>query len=283
MKKLLLPFLFLYMISGLNAREGVMFRIKYLPEHVYEVTTNTQMLMVMTMESGEGFPHGEGGIPEGPMRMQMDHLVKGIINTGKPEEDGAIPLQMHLNQQIKMTAPFAGMVDQPQAESIQFSMGGFADSNGVIQIETVDGAGIPDEAIESVKELISNLSAQVQFPDHPMKIGDSFTQQIPFNIPMEGMGSMVMFIVADYSLVSMEGHLAMFDVVQTLEMDASEGGFSLIASGEGGGTLTLDTRLEYVTASSILFNLEMLLDMGMMKMTNSMESEIIQTVDIRKL
>ena len=283
MKILLLPLLGLFMYTGLTAQDGIVLRMKYLPEHIYEVTTITQMLMEMNMESGEGFPGGEDELPEGPLLMQMDQWVVGTINTGKTAENGNIPLQMHLDQKTKVATPYLEMGELPQEEAMQFSMAGYAESNGVVRILTVEGVELPEEAMEAVSELISNISTQVQFPDQPLRIGDSFTQEIPFNLPLDEMGVMNMFIVADYTLVDIDGHLAMLEVVQTLEMDASEMGFTIRATGGGSGTLTLDTSLEYVTASRILFTMEMILDMGEMRMTNAMESEIIQSVEITKL
>jgi hypothetical protein len=117
---------------------------------------------------------------------------------------------------------------------------------------------------------ITNLVNELHFPDRPLSVGDTCSQQFPFNIPVPGL-NMQMNIKAVYKLVSIDNNIASFDVIESLDMNMNteQGGktITLNGNGSGDGKLLYDTRQNMPTSTNINFKMSYKMLMGDMTMT----------------
>jgi len=86
---------------------------------------------------------------------------------------------------------------------------------------------------------MNNILQMVKFPDHPLNVGDSFTQQVPLNIPM--LSGVSNNVATTYTLVSIKGNIANFDVKQDMNMHMNiKGKVDIGFTGAGGGKMVYD-------------------------------------------
>src|SRR5690606_20842380 len=89
--------------------------------------------------------------------------------------------------------------------------------NGKISVDEIEGS-TSQEIKSSIERTISQILNSVQFPSKPMKIGDTFIQEVPMVIPA-GENSMNMLIKVNYTLKEVKGDQAFFDYTQSIDLD----------------------------------------------------------------
>jgi hypothetical protein len=86
---------------------------------------------------------------------------------------------------------------------------------------------------------MNSMLKMIKFPDHPLKPGDTFTQQVPFTLPMlSGEGNS---IETTYKLVSVDGNKANFDIMQNISIKTDiKGKLNIALTGSGTGKMVYD-------------------------------------------
>ena len=100
-----------------------------------------------------------------------------------------------------------------------------------------------------MNKMVQSFQNNLKFPDKPMKIGDTFEQDMPFNIP--GMGSdMKIGAKVSYKLISISGGKANFNITYNMNMDMAAGKSipaAMHMTGGGAGTMEYDIATNYPT------------------------------------
>jgi hypothetical protein len=102
---------------------------------------------------------------------------------------------------------------------------------------------------------MNTIQKQINFPAHPMKIGETFTQDMPMSIPMGG-NNMDLNSQVVYKLVSIADGNAYFDVQQSMNMSIPIEGASINVNGAGTGKLVYDIKNNFATDYSTSVNLK---------------------------
>ena len=116
------------------------------------------------------------------------------------------------------------------------------------------------------------------FPEQCLKIGDSFTQENPIEIPMSGFEPIKMKIVSKYTLVKKEEKMAFFKVEQTYNLTSSNEEIKLAASGTGEGSMTVDTDKNYLTNNESKTDLVFVFKVGDLTINMTQKSTVQQTI-----
>jgi len=248
MKKLpVLVAAFLFIAMQVKAQKEVLFKMKYLPKHSY----NSDMKMDMNMEmnisgdtaimndikkSGQAFP----------IIMQMQSTSKMNVKTGMISSTNDIPLTMSVTSlSAKMTMNGKAM-DTPMPSNIQTMYGKFT-KEGKMTIDSVAGSKMTDSVKEAFMKMLQGMQGNIVFPDKKMKIGDTFYQSIPMNIPIMGSDSK-MLSKTTYKLIAVENNKAYFDIKMDMTMDlGGNKGMTMDMMGGGDGKMIFDTVSGYPT------------------------------------
>lgn len=269
MKKNLFFIAFLFITTLIKAQTPLFFKIKYLPDHLYE--SNITMDMNMNVSGGEREMDKikAKGIKL-PMIMNSTKTLDANIKTGAVKTESTFPIEI---KYIDLTAKITlNGTEKPSPPSplIGQTIYGEINSEGKIKVDSLSGKTLDENLKNTLTSVASNLINQTQFPEKALNIGDTFIQEVPFNLPIAGI-NMQMKIKIIYKLTAVENSSAYFDLDQTLNFDISTKKDSTImtvkGTGNGEGKLVFSIDNYYPTSmkSSIDFNYQM--SVGNMEMT----------------
>jgi hypothetical protein len=266
MKKLLL----IALIACFNlslAQEKVKFEMAYLPNHQYNLETKSLTTILMDAQVDEATKKqlASAGMAF-PLKMEVIQDIMVAQKTGAVNDKKEIPLTLeYLKMDSKQT--MAGkempMGDNPLKGA---KITGFVDGSNKMRFESYGEGQIDEQMKTTITKMIDQLQTNIQFPKDPIKIGDQFEQIIPMEIPVQGSGVLKMNSKTIYKLMSIQGGVANFDLIQTITMDMTmeQGGMS--ADGAGTGKMTFDVKKKFMSTYNTSIDMEMLIKAGGMDM-----------------
>ncbi|HZY37983.1 MAG TPA: hypothetical protein VFE53_15100 [Mucilaginibacter sp.] len=256
MKKLLyLPLLLLFV--KVQAQQNVVFKIKYLPNHTYAGAISMGMVVHADLSGDTAVLaklKSQGLTP--PLAMNMDMKMDGTTKTGATGANQAFPITMGFkfdNLSMDLNGNSIPIPTEKLGNGV--SVYGHIGADGTIKADSIGGAKAGDTSQEKVAKLMNTIQKHIQFPDHPMKIGETFTQTMPMSIPMGG-SNMDLNSQVVYKLVSITDGNANFDVQQSMDMSMPIAGATINISGTGGGKLVYSIKDNFATDYSTNVNLK---------------------------
>ena len=103
-----------------------------------------------------------------------------------------------------------------------------------------------DTAQQKIAQMMNMVQHNVKFPDRPLHVGDSFTQDMPLGIPMGG-NNMNMDSKVVYKLVNIADGKAYFDISQSMNMAIPVKGQTINLTGSGVGKMVYDIKNSFPT------------------------------------
>ncbi len=255
MKKLLyLPLFFLAL--QLRAQQNVVFKIKYLPSHVYAgtITLGLDFKVNLSGDTAVLAKLATQGLTP-PIAAKMDMKMEGTSKTGAVTANKDFP--------ISMGYKFDGLSMELNGNSIPIpteklgdgvNIYGHVGLDGKIRADSIGGKKMTDTSQEKVAKMMNAIQKQINFPPHPMKIGETFTQDMPLNIPMAGQNIDINSQVI-YKLVSITDGNANFNVQQSMNMSIPIAGATINMKGAGTGKMVYSIKDNFATDYSSNVNL----------------------------
>ena len=206
-----------------------------------------------------------------------------LIKTGSAKPDNFFPIALSYKN-IVSTKTLNGneTPDAPNPLLGQTIYGRYS-LDGKMQIDSMSGKSMDDQFKNSIKTVIDNLVNQIHFPDKPLSIGETFTQQVPFNLPLGGM-NMQFNIQIIYKLISIDKESAYFDIDESLNFDMStqKDGKTMQGdgTGKGDGKLVYNIANNFPTSMNTNLNFNFKMQTGALtiiakaKMTSDNEAKI---------
>jgi hypothetical protein len=229
MRKILIIFIFLFAFADVFAQQGVIFKMRYLPGSTYTCTQTINSLTQIDF-TGDKTDIEKLPVMQLPIVFQNKNNLKYTVKTGKPDFQkkfsGIVQYLYASTKQLMNGADIEG-VDSLKGKEFA---GGFV--NNVFRLDNEKNAKIPD----SLKNLVAGMinSVQIIFPDKALKPGDSFTQDVPMQMPVSGKPVTLNTHIV-YKLTSAKNNGAFFDVTQTavFKTHTDNGDMEVTGSGEG--------------------------------------------------
>jgi len=246
MKKLLyLPLLLVAFTA--NAQQGVIFKMKYLPGRNYNATTNMTMKVNLTM-SGDNNLAASINPGGGPLDIDMTMSMDGTIKTGAKGADKTFPIAIGYKMgQMNMTMNGKKIdIPIPTLTSNTTAIYGHIDESGKLKADSIGGAAVKDTSEKSIAAMMNAIQNAVKFPDRPLKVGDTFEQEMPFSLPVAGTG-LSMNAKVTYKLVSINAGNAYFDVNQTMDIKIPVKDDFMTISGTGSGKMVYSIKDSFPT------------------------------------
>lgn len=260
------------------AQDEIMFQVKFEPNKTYvtDMVNDMQMDMHFDVDSAKK-KEMEGKGMKLPMNINMRQEMTLSTKAGALGADKRIPLAMTYDKmgitmtmngkEVKQPDKFAGM-----------KITAFATEEGKLSIDNIEGTS--DAAMkEALQKMISQVFQHVQFPNKAMKIGDTFTQEVPMEVPMNG-NNLKMLINVTYTLKELKESQALFDYTQSISMNFKIGNGNTTATGSGKGRMIYDKPLNYITDSSGDMLLNMNMQMGEMGMKMNIKANTSMKVRV---
>jgi hypothetical protein len=236
--------LFLSISIQAQAQKEVLFKIKVAPNRQYSMLMNMTMNMEMNLsgdtaivsqakKSGQSFP----------MVMTMSSGTTGLIKTGALNNSNKIPFSMILSTHPTKMVMNGQTTDVPVPVTNETLLGTYT-PEGVMSIDSVVGKKADNVLKATMTKMMEGIQANIKFPEKPLKIGDTFTQEMPMDIPVAGFNAKMSSKIT-YKLVTIQDNKAYFDLKYDLSSDMSGQSMSIKMVGDGDGKFVYDILSSY--------------------------------------
>jgi hypothetical protein len=283
MKKLLLLIALLLSFLGSKAQESILFKIKFLPNNLYESTLNTNMNMEMNFfgDSASLKRIKDKGIKL-PMMLSSVTNMNFSIKTGSLKSDKDYNIEI-CYKDINSKQTINGNEKEGQANPLKGeTIFGNYTADGKIHVNSMSGGDLNDGVRHQLEEMLDNLINQIKFPTERMKIGDTFNQEIPFVLPVAGT-NLKATIKITYKLTKIEDQLAYFDLDESMDLNlAIEKDSKIITvngSGIGSGNLIYNVKKNYAPKRNATLTMNYKMLMGTITVTG--KADITSTTETK--
>jgi hypothetical protein len=252
MKKILFVSFLALSFSFVKAQDSVLFKIKYLPNHTYQLGGNTSISLYADLSGNKELASklATQGIAQ-PMNVILQFNTNGTTTTSSIGAENSFAVDM------KVSAPtMSGTLNGKQIpipiKKSNTEFYGRVNSEGKLSIDSLNGQKLNDSATIAAKKMMNKIMGMVNFPEHAIKVGDSFTQDIPFDLPVAK--GMTINIEMTYKLIKITDGKAYFDIKQGLDMQMPMKQINISITGTGLGKMVYDIKNNFpVSLNSNLF------------------------------
>jgi hypothetical protein len=256
MKRILFILLISVTTSQLRAQQAT-FKQVYKPKTSYSFNNNMKMHMDMT-------PQTTNADANKPMVMDMNMDMQSTIATGSRTKNNDIPVKFGTkmsNMDFTMNGNKIPMGNNMPATEMQ--MFGRYTPDGKLELDSVAGKKLTDSVKTAMTTMMTNIQNYIKFPEHPLKVGESFTLDAPFNMPMPGLidDNSKMNVKTTYTLLSVTNNIAVFDFTQNMDINLTNAsqkqGMQMVMKGTGNGKMNFDTKLQFLNSMTDTINMSM--------------------------
>ena len=191
-----------------------------------------------------------------PVALNVSVKLNGNTKTGQPDANGVFPLVMTYKMDTLNLIIGGKVMPMPMPAKINQGMSiyGHVSADGKLTADSIGGNKMKDTSQQKISQMMNSFQNMIKFPDHLLHIGDTFTQDMPFNIPMPG-NNMTTNAKVVYKLVSIANGNAYFDATQSMNMTIPIKGESITLTGAGTGKLVYDIKNSFPTDYKSTINL----------------------------
>src|ERR1700744_2675170 len=162
----------------LKAQQQIIFKPAFLPKTNYSITKEMKTNMNMSMPAALA---AAGGGQD--MVMAMASNLSSLFVTGARDKNNMIPVKItSKTNNMKMTMNGQDMPIGSGMPNTTVEVYGKYTPVGQLQVDSVAGQKINDSVRTAVSKMIETIQNGIKFPDHPLKVGDVFVQEMPFSI-----------------------------------------------------------------------------------------------------
>ena len=276
-----LTFILLILISITScAQESVIFKTKFKPSKKYKTqvktTSHTEIEFIADQEIIDRIK--SQGI-ELPMITESETNMATDINTQNLDENGEFSATMEYGKMIT-TKTISGKTTTEEKPYSGMKILGKYDIENKFKIDTIIGDKVSQQMRNVLKTTLESVQQAIEFPEKPMKVGESFNSEIPMTIPMEGMNPISVKINMEYLLTEIKNGKAFFDIKQTVGLDISQEQLNVVASGTGTGISEFDIKENYLTKYKSKLPMDMTIKVNekmtmKMKITTTSEQNVV--------
>ncbi len=240
-------FTFFIILFAFAQKESIILKNVFEPNSVYEMSTKTQSYGTMKFAGDKDFEQlwkKSGQKLETVMNTNSEMIITA---TTFSKEGSSIPF-VYSYDKVKQQSFINGeqiKSEKPTLEGLKVH-GKITD--GEISVDRFEGADLDDTTKKLFSVIVQQMAKGNNFPKNKLAVGDSFTQELPLNFPIENLGKLDLKVSVVYTLKSIENNMANFDLKHNLIMD-TEGlkDYKLDAKGTGFGIMLYSLKDEIMT------------------------------------
>lgn len=265
---------------NLSAQKEVLIKSQYQPGKEYrQVTVSTidgEMDLIGDPEMMEGLTASGMKLPI-PIKTSTE--MGFVIRVSEREADGRMPATMTFDKMViaMQTMGVDQNIDNPVAGTV---IKGWYNDDGKF---TVDSA--PDLGVEFSKEDLIKMIDQVQhsidFPDRPLKVGETFTQRVPMNVPVASMSALKLFTETVYTVREIKRGKAILATEIGMTMDTTNDAQAATMAGKGSGTCIYDISETLIVGLDMNLDYTLSMNVQGMTMVIKMAGTTKQTTEIK--
>ncbi|WP_339608263.1 hypothetical protein [uncultured Roseivirga sp.] len=253
------------------AQESVVFKTKFKPNKKYKTqvktTSYTEIEFIADQEIMDRLK--SQGV-ELPIITESETNMSTDIITHELDKNGEFTATMEYGKMISNTTINGKTTTEEKPYSGMKILGKY-DVDNKFKVDSIIGEKVSQQMRTVLKTTLESVQQAIKFPEKPMKVGETFTSEIPMTIPMEGMNPISVKIDIEYLLTEIKEGKAFFNIKQTVGLDMSQEQLNIIASGTGAGTAQFDIKENFLTKYQSELSMSMTIKINE-KMTMKMKS-----------
>ncbi|MCU7493126.1 MAG: hypothetical protein HF300_11195 [Ignavibacteria bacterium] len=244
--------------------EGYLIKNRYQPNNIYNIHCKTETssdinfvaseeMLKMLKEKGTTFPISS--------KSYLD--ISEIAETGKLKENNSFPIKVEFTDVTQTNVVNGVKKESPDSSNFKGTIiSGIINENDTFTDVQITGSNAAVRYKELLSGLVSSLISQFQYPDSLVSINDSFTKEIPLQLPVPGTSPINIKLITVYTLKKIENDLAYFDTKYELEMTQQSSKYEVESHGGGKGTLIHDLKRNFFARhqSEMEIHLEVIFD-----------------------
>lgn len=275
MKKTILLIIVLIKFSCFcQSQKEVDFKIHYQPNTQYDQTLEQISKTEIKYSGSKDFLENlkNKGV-DNPTLSNIESEIKTIIKTGKQEGEN-FPLTIEyangINSDGKKIIPDGTLIY------------GHGSNNNLPILDSIVGPGLEDDFRKSFLKTMQSTFSQLSFPERRVKIGDSFSSEMPLSIPIAGI-TIEMTITTKYKLLNIQNGIAEFDIASVYKVKSNITGYTIKADGKSQGNLFYDVEQYNMTKYETKTKMKMQLKLDNVTLNLNSESGYLQTIKITSI
>jgi len=276
MKKVLIILFSLFAFADAFAQQATVFKMEYLPALTYTCIQTINSLTQINF-TGDKAELDKLPVSRLPIVLQNKSKLIYMVKTGEPNFQknfsGIVQYIYTSNKQL------VNGTENEAIDSLKEKKFAGVFSNGTFGLDSAKNLQIADSLKKFVAGTIN--SVKIVFPDKALKPGDTFTQDIPIQMPVSG--NKVSFnthIV--YKLISIKNKGAFFDVTQTAAVKTHTEQGDVEINGNGEGHVFYDMQYRFFRAYQNTLNLKFTMQTGKLTMNGTSDILSVYETQINK-
>jgi hypothetical protein len=277
---IILP-LFLATVA-VKAQQSIVFKVKYLPNHVYKMNMKMDMSMQMVMPT-DGTTLSKKPAPPKAYQQTATNIMQTMISTGAPKADHSFPIKMQISGMATKAKMNGAEIKMPTTKNpiVGQVITGQCDANGKLHIDQPKTMDSKDAIKAGITNMINKMQGEIKFPGKPLSVGESFTQDTPINMPAAGM-NMDINAKTTYKLTAIKGNQAYFDTKTSMTFDANKKGTAMTGGGSGTGKMVYNIAENNFNAMDNTMDMKYSMNMAGKPMAVKMKIVSVVKNDITK-
>ncbi len=263
-------------------KSEIKFDSRILPNHIYRMTFTSKSESEIDFEgTKEQLDNIKlHGINLPILTENKSEFVTTTI-TDSPNQDQSFEAIMEYGN-IESISKTNGVENKSSSPISGLKIKGLYDANNRFMIDTIISSTIDENMKMSLRMSIEGMQNQIHFPDNPLKVGESFDQEIPMSIPINGLSPINLIIKTNYKLVKIQGNTAYFDLQQTVSLGVNSDQFKMEASGEGIGKSEFDIEKMHLIKNETNLDMSLSIDINNLLVNAKIKTISEQDVEIIK-
>lgn len=272
--------IFLIFSVFFKAQNSVEFKTQFLPNKKYEIENLTNSKSYMNFEGDEKFIEAvkKQGVNL-PMISETSIIAISETETGI-EKNNKIPFITKYKTVNKIQSLNGSKTNTPDIleGSIIY---GFYEDKKITKIDSIQSEKLSPEIKTMLKNVVENTTQNINYPNKPLKIGDTFEQNVPMEFPLANFGKISFMINTKYLLKEIKNEIARFDTTINFILNSEIPELKLVSNGSGTGHVDYDIKNKFTTNNSSKYVLEMNAQKDSFKIIVKAEAESKYTIKLK--
>ena len=227
---------FIIFSTFLNAQISVKFENEFYPNKKYENVNYTNSKSYMNFEGDKDF-----------IKALKDQGVNiPIISETSINSISEIETKNEKNNQIPFVTYFKKVSKTQNINGIETT-----------EPDNLEGSYIYGYYENRKSTVIDNTAKRINYPENPIKIGDTFEQNLPMDFPFANFGKISFIINTKYLLKEIKNGVAFFDTKINFIMTSEIPNIELTSKGTGTGVVEYDITNKFTSNNSSKYILEL--------------------------
>jgi len=234
-------------VFKVQAQNGNVFKVEYKSAHRYQMVSDFKIQLTGNLTGDTAIINKikSQGI-EQPINLNLDMALNIAVITGKSNGVNGFPLIFTKDgAQVSAEINGSNIPIPPNAEK-KSTISAHVMQDGTYRIDSVRATSLKDTSVKFISQIINGLQHQIRFPDHPLKIGESFTQEVPIVLPFTPSNNSIVIKVS-YTLLKISEGNAYFEMVNDLNASLSLKNIMVNISGTGVGMMVYSLKDQFPT------------------------------------